>query len=375
MRPAYLEIDLAAFAHNIGTVRRLVGPAVEIIAVVKANAYGHGTLPVARACLTAGASRLAVAIVEEGIELRQKGILAPILVMGGLIPGQAAEAVAWNLTSTVMNFAYAEALSQAAIEQNTCASVHLKIDTGMSRLGVRSDMAGELAAQLATLPALHFEGIYTHLADPTGNPEFTRDQITAFHQAIKAAQSHLGPLPVRHLLGSGGICTCPGEAMTAVRPGEMLYSHVEGLSADIEVDIHPPLTLRAPIVLMKPVRRGETVSYGCTYRVPEDTVLAILPVGYADGYPRALTGRAEVLIGGQRHRVVGRVCMDTIIVDVGSQPLCRIGDEAVLIGRQGEEEISALEIANHCQTITQDILSRLGSRLPRVYVNCGEKTC
>lgn len=359
-------------AHNLGAVRLLVGPDVRLIAVVKAEAYGHGALRAAQACLGAGADMLAVALIEEGIALRQQGILSPILVMGAFLPRQASELVAWRLTPAVMSLQQAQALSLAASSQGVEVPVHLKVDSGMLRGGLRHDSLGEVLPALAALPALRYEGIMSHLADAIGNPDFTRCQREAFAAAVRGAEAVLGPIPYQHLAASTAICCLPDCHFTAVRPGNMLYGALEDVPGDCRPPLRPAMALKACVALLKPARAGEMVSYGCTYCVPEDTVLAVVPVGYADGYPRVLSGRSEALVGGQRCPVVGRVCMDSVVVDVGGLPDCQVGDEVVLLGAQGVEAIRVEELAQRAGTITQDIMARMGSRLPRVYEDEGE---
>ncbi len=369
MRPARLEISLNAISHNLGVVRSLVGDGVRVIAVVKAEAYGHGALRAAHACRRAGADMLAVALVEEGIALRQQGILTPILVMGAFLPSQAQEFVAWRLTPAVMSLEQATALSAAAHRLRVELSAHLKVDTGMSRGGLRHDSLRELLPQLAALPALRYEGIMSHLADPANSAEFTDRQRKLFADAVAQVTAVLGPVPYQHLAASAAICCRPDCHFTAVRPGNMLYGALEDVPTKGRPPLRPAMALKACIALLKPALAGEVVSYGCTYRVPRDTTLAVVPVGYADGYPRALSSQAEALVGGQRCPLVGRVCMDSVMVDVGGVPTCRVGDEVVLLGRQGEETITVEELARRAGTITQEIMARMGSRLPRVYMD------
>lgn len=367
MRPAYLQINLAAIAHNLRVVRQLVGPEVAIIAVVKADAYGHGAVPVARTCIEAGADMLAVALLEEGLELRHSGVMSDILVMGAMLPEQAGDLVHWDLTPAIMDFDLAYAVSKAAVAQDKTVSAQIKVDTGMSRLGVRVDELPALAGRLAPLPNLRWQGIFSHLADPTA-ASFTAMQVANFRAAIGPAQVILGPLPYRHLCSSAGLCLHHDCAFTAVRPGEMLYGLVAGVPEDRLPDLQEAMSLHAKIVHLKRVQRGEQVSYGGTWTAPHDTTLAAVPVGYADGYPRSLSGVAPVLIGGQRRSVVGRVCMDCLLVDVGPEPDCRVGDAVVLFGKQGDEEIRISELSALGQTINQEIVARMGARLPRVYV-------
>jgi len=368
LRPAYLQIDLAAIRHNLAEVRRIIGPGVATIAVVKADGYGHGAIPVSRAALESGAQMLAVALLEEGLELREAGIMAPVLVMGAMLPEQATDLVVWNLTPSVMNLELAEALSAAAVAEGKTVCCHIKVDTGMCRLGVRWDALDELLPKLAKLPGLKWEGIFSHLADPTGDLAGTEAQIARFVEATAHAEEVLGPLPYRHLSGSGGICMHPSSHFSAVRPGEMMYGLVAGVPEERQQGLREAMSLHTRVGFLKSVKAGERVSYGGTYTVPADTTLAVIPVGYADGYPRSLSGIAPVLIGGERRPIVGRVCMDCIIADVGPQPQCRLGDEVVVFGRQGEAEVRISEISKLGETINQEIVARMGGRLPRVYL-------
>ncbi|MGE5532643.1 MAG: alanine racemase [Bacteroidota bacterium] len=368
VRPAHLQIDLGAIAHNVTVVRDIVGAQVAIIAVVKADAYGHGAVPVARTCMESGAEMLAVALLEEGIELRQNGLMADILVMGAMLPEQAEELVRWDLTPAIMNFDLAYAVSKAATAQGKTISAHLKVDTGMTRLGTRLDELPELAGRLAPLPSIRWQGIFSHLADPTDAEGYTAMQAENFKAAIGPAQVILGSLPYRHLCSSGGICLYSEYAFTAVRPGEMLYGLVAGVPEDRMPDLREAMSLHTKIVFLKRVYAGEKVSYGGTWTAPHDTTLAVIPIGYADGYPRSLSSAAQVLIGGRRRDVVGRVCMDCILADVGPEADCCVGDEVVVFGKQGTEEVRISEISERGQTINQEIVARMGGRLPRVYL-------
>ena len=375
VRPAHLQIDLDAVTHNLRVVRGLVGPEVAIIAVVKADAYGHGAVPVARACLAAGAEMLAVALLEEGAELRRNGLLGEILVMGAMLPSQAADLVRWDLTPAVMEFDLASALSREAAAQDKQASAQVKVDTGMNRLGVRLEELPELAGRLAPLPGIRWRGFFSHLADPTDAAGYTTFQAANFRAALGPAEAILGPLPYRSLCSSAGICLYPDYLFSAVRPGEMLYGLVAGVPPESMPDLREAMSLHTCLAFTKRVKRGDKVSYGGTWEAPRDTVLGVVPIGYADGYPRSLSGVAQVLVGGRRRNVVGRVCMDCILVDLGSvadlepEADCRPGEEVVVFGRQGDEEVRISEISALGHTINQEIVARMGGRLPRVYLN------
>lgn len=369
LRPAHLQIDLEAIRHNLRVVRGLVGEGVKVISVVKADGYGHGAVPVARASVEAGTEMLAVALLEEGVELRQQGLLEDILVMGAMLPEQAGELVRWNLTATVMEFELALALSKAAVAQGKTVSAQIKVDTGMSRLGTRLEEAPKLAGKLARLPNLRWQGVFSHLADPADEAGFTAFQANNFRSIIRPLEVILGPLPYQHLCSSAGICLHPDCHFSAVRPGEMLYGLVAGVPDKKMPELREAMSLHTCIAFLKQVERGDKVSYGCTWEAPCDTTLAIIPIGYADGYPRSLSGVAEVLIGGKRHPLVGRVCMDCIIVNIGAEAPYGVGEPVVVFGAQGEEEVRISEISALGGTINQEIVARMGSRLPRVYSN------
>lgn len=369
MRPAWLEIDLGALAHNIARVRQHVGPKVELIAVVKANAYGHGAEAVARCALACGARLLAVALVGEGIALRQAGLDAPILVLGAADPDEAPLFVEHDILATVTTAELARALSRAAVAQGKTARCHVKVDSGMGRLGVRVEEVGRFGELLRELPGLRVEGAFSHFACSQDDPDFTHLQTRRFLAALPQLEQALGhPVGMRHLANSGGVVGYPESWLDAVRPGAVVYGIFTIHNAEHLPGTRQVMSLKARIVALRQVRPGESVGYDRTYVASGPTLTAVLPLGYADGYPRALSSVGEVLVRGFRCPVLGRVSMDTTIIGVGHVPGVAVGDEAVLLGAQGNDLITTGEVARWGGTIVQEIAARMSTRLPRVYL-------
>lgn len=371
MRPTYAEIDLSAIVANVALACRLAGPETRVMAVVKADAYGHGAVPVARVALAAGATWLGVAIPEEAIPLREAGIACGILVLGPVAPEQAELVADHDLEQCVCDPAQAEALDRAARARGRVLALHLKVDTGMGRVGLRPGEVRGVAEKIRALPSVRLAGLMTHFADAEADePGFAREQLARFADAARdLAAVPQGGMPLRHAANSAALLFLPEARLDLVRPGIMLYGyHPRGPRGGPEPPLRPALRLRTAISQIRDVARGESVSYGRTFVAPRDLRVATLPVGYADGCGRLLSNRGQVLIRGQRVPIVGRVCMDMTMVDVSSLPDVRVGDEAVLIGRQGADEITADEAAELQGTISYEVLCRIGPRVPRVYL-------
>ncbi len=368
MRPACVEVDLAAIRGNIRAIRGVTGPGPAIAAIVKAGAYGHGAVEVSRVALEAGAALLCVAIPDEGIELREAGLQAPILVLGPPNAQEIADAVAHDLMPSIGEPQHATMVAEAACREGRQARVHVKLDTGMGRHGARPEVAHALAEMLATLPEIEVAGVFSHFAE-AADPEWTRHQVEQFiaMSAEFGGGRHGGP--IRHLCNSVGLLRLPEARFEMVRPGAILYGFNPGYDPALTPEgLRPVMTLRCAVSAVKAIEAGQPVGYGMTWHAPRDSRIAVLSLGYADGYPRALSGNADVLIGGRRCPLVGRVSMDAITVDVTEAGAVAIGDEAVLIGRQGNEQITIEEIAERAGTIGQEIVCRLSPRLPRVYL-------
>jgi alanine racemase len=378
-RPTVAHVDLAALRFNVGQARRLAGGR-DVIAVVKADAYGHGAAAVARALEADGIRRFGVALVEEGRILREAGVRGEILVLGGVVPDQAADAVALDLSAAIFHEEHAAALGAAALRVGRVAPVHVKVDTGMGRLGFPVESAAAAVARLAERPGLRLDGLMTHFSDADlADPAYAREQIARF-DAVSAAVARSGiKIPVRHAANSAALIkgaralatpvngpTSDGPLYEAARPGIMLYGCRPGPEVD-GVALRPVLSLVTKILLLKRVRPNTPISYGRTFVTRRESLIAVLPVGYADGYPRALSNRGEVLIRGRRAPVVGRVCMDLTMVDATEVPGVAEGDDAVLIGSQGDAALAAEAVAEAAGTIAYELLCGIGARVPRQY--------
>ncbi|HEU5198452.1 MAG TPA: alanine racemase [Ktedonobacterales bacterium] len=369
-RPTWVEIDLSAIGANCRRLKQIVGPGVELLASLKADAYGHGALRVARTVLYHGATRLGVATLSEAVPLRQAGITAPILVFGYLPLWQMREAVRLGITVTLYSLEAAQALSQAAQSLGIVARAHLKIDSGMGRLGLRAeqvDTIATLADEIHTLSGIELEGIFTHFAcADSADQTLSLLQLERF-QAVLAAleQRGLRP-PIVHAANSAATLTLPESRFNMVRPGIALY----GLHPSDEVRLpggfQPALTFKTQIAQVKDIPAGECISYGCTFVTPTEMRIAVIPVGYADGFRRAPANWGEVLVRGKRAPLVGRVCMDQSMIDVSAIPGVTVGDEVVLIGQQAEEQLTAEAVAARLGTINYEVVSEILARVPRV---------
>ena len=368
----WAEIDLDAIAHNVRAIQAHVGPDTAIIAVVKANAYGHGAVPVARTVLESGATRLAVARLEEGIQLRQAGITAPILVMGYTLPAQAPALVHWDLTPTVNTPEGAQALSAAAEAAGRRRAVHVKVDTGMGRYGLLPDEVVDFVRALAALPGLTLEGLYTHFAvADLADKSYTHQQFNRFLEVVQAVEAAGFSIPLKHAANSAATLDLPETHLDAVRPGLILYGMRPSDEVEPAIPLRPALTLKSHVARLRTLPPGSSISYGRTYITTRPTPVALVPVGYGDGYHRLASNRGAVLIRGRRAPILGRVCMDQLVVDVSDIPDAAQDDEVVLIGRQEDEEITAEEVAGWFETINYEVTTSLLPRVARRYVRSG----
>jgi alanine racemase len=372
-RPTRADIDLDALVHNLALVREAVGDR-PILAVVKADAYGHGAVAVARALAEAGVAMLGVALPEEGIELRRAGLRTPILLLGGLTPAQADAVLDHDLTAAVYRADQVQALQEAAGRRGLDAAVHLKIDTGMGRLGVPVDDVPGFAALLAAARRLRVAGVFSHLAvaDDPADP-FTGEQIARFREALgRLRERGLDP-PHVHLANSAAVTDHPPAWLTLVRPGIVLYGYPP--SARVRPrDWRPVLALKTRIIYLKTVPEGTTLGYGRTYVAPGPRRIASLAIGYDDGLPRALGNRGHVLVRGREAPIVGRVSMDLTTIDVTGVPDASLGDEVTLIGADGGARLGADRVAEWAGTIVWDVLCGIGARVPRLVRRGGAAT-
>lgn len=370
-RPTVAEIDLDALVHNLGEVRRLA-PLARILAVVKANAYGHGAVQVALALEAAGVDFFGVSLIEEGSDLRQAGVRGDILTLGAAYSDYG-ELVANDLIPLVFTAEHLVRLQAAAARAGRIARAHLKLDTGMGRLGLMLEELPEFLEALRDAPNVRLDGLVSHLANAdAGDLGATRRQIARFRVAAAAIRTAGFPIPWRHISNSAGAIDLDevkdGAEFNLVRPGLILYGEYPAERLRSACQLEPVLSWKTSITHLKRVGPGVPISYGGTWTTRRDSLIATLPVGYADGWPRRLSNRGEVLVRGRRTPVVGNVCMDMCMVDVTDVPGVALHDEVVLLGRQGREAITAQEMAERCETIPYEILTSVGARVPRVAV-------
>jgi alanine racemase len=370
-RPTWAEINLDALASNFNHVRRKVGPDVGVMAVVKANAYGHGAVACARRLSKEGASWFGVAMPEEGIQLREADLSGQILCLGGFWRGQAQSCVKHSLVPVVYRVDLIDAFNRAAADAGVVADVHLKIDTGMGRLGVRFDELAAFAAQLRRFKNVRVDGLMTHFAaaDEHSCEPLTENQIRRFEEARQYLCDQGINTTHRHLCNSAGIYSHPDAWGNMVRPGGVLYGMWRDvLARDISGGrFQPVMSLRTGITMLKWVPQGETVGYGCTFEASRKSLIATLPVGYDDGYMRALSNRAHVVVRGVFAPVVGRISMDLTLIDVTDVPGVSLEDEVTLFGDAGVHQIHVEDLAKIVGTLSYEITCRVGERVPRVY--------
>ena len=363
MRPSWVEVDLNAIGHNVAAVAALVAPS-RVCAVVKADGYGHGDVPVAERALEAGASMLAVALVEEGARLREAGIEAPILLLSEPPLQDAGDVVAWGLTPTAYRPEFVTALAAAATDP---LPVHVKLDTGMHRVGAPPDLALWVVDQVMAQPALRLDGVWTHFAVADENPSVTASQLDGLLDFLSVLGERGIEVPSVHAANSAGAFFLPESRLDMVRLGIALYGLTPAPGGELPVALHPAMRVVSHVSLVRRQRQGTRLSYGLRRPLPAEGNVATVPIGYADGYPRVLSARGgEVLIGGRRHPLAGTVTMDQIVVDAGDYPVA-VDDEVVVLGRQQDDEIPAEEWAAMLDTINYEIVCHIGARLPRRY--------
>ncbi len=364
------EISLAAIGHNIREIRKKIKDDTKLMIAVKARAYGHGAVPVGR-FLSDKIDALAVASVEEGLELREAGIDTPILILGYTSPSQYATALQAGITPTIYSLHDAEELSTVAKSAGTIAKIHVAVDTGMGRIGFLPEQVEEIAAA-AALPGIEIEGVFSHLAcADMSDKSHARGQIERFRYVLNALEERGVRPRLRHLANSAAIMELPEAQFDMVRAGIIAYGIYPSEEVDrTAIDLHPALSWRARVIHVKELGPGEGVSYGATFvTTAEKTRVATVSVGYADGYPRALSGRGRVLIRGRFAPILGRVCMDQLMVDVTEIPETAVEDSVTLIGRDGEQVISVEEVADPAARFNYEMLCAVSERVPRVYSN------
>ena len=367
-RPTFCHIDLGALRWNFRQARKKIAAGVKILSVVKADAYGHGAGRMARILENEGSDAFGVATVEEGVELRQAGIGAPVLVLAGIYPGQLDEVTKNALTPVICDLEMLRQVEAAAVERGHTLKFHLKVDTGMGRIGL---LASEIASWLPSLReprALKLEGVLSHFSQAEGvSGEYTQNQLKLFLSVLERLKAAGYDPSMVHMANSAAVITLPRAHFSLVRPGLMLYGVYPAPHMTDDIELKPVLSWKTRILQLKKVPQGSRISYRGTFVTERESLIATLPVGYADGYNRLLSNRGEVLVHQQRAPVVGAVCMDLTMVDVTAIREVRQGDEVVLVGKQGGQAISVGEMAAWANTIPYEILTSISARVPRYY--------
>lgn len=366
-RPTVGEVDLGALEFNYRQIKKRIPDGVKVLAVVKADAYGHGAVPVSLRLEKSGADYLGVAIPEEGVELRKGGVKAPILVLGGVFGTDVVQIFRYRLTPVLFKKDSLKILGREAERRRKNVKVHLKVDTGMGRLGVPLNLWPDFLKEVKRFPKIEVEGILSHFAMMDEEEEFTHGQWRAFQGAVATAQELGVGCRVLHMASSATLTAFPTYCAGLVRPGIMLYGSYPTPAFQSLVPLRPVMTLKTRIHFLKRVPSGTRISYGGTFTANRESLVATLPIGYADGYSRNLSNQGEVLIRGKRAPIIGKVCMDFIMVDVTDIPAVSVGDEVVLMGSQGRERITTEEIAEKIHSISYDVLCSIGKRVPRIY--------
>ena len=373
-RATRAEIDLSAFRHNLQTLRKYLDSQTQIMAVVKADAYGHGAIPCARIAVESGvANYLGVAVVEEGIELRENGLSAPILILGSIFPDEAEDLVRHDLAPIVCTLPVAQALAKEAEKQSKTVSVHIKVDTGMNRLGVSPENLPALLDQVRSLKNLKIEAVSTHFSSADDEDlSITRTQLEKFQTVLDSLRKQSVPMPMIHSANTSALFKFPESHFNMVRPGLILYGVLPSPSLKPvfnheENSFQPVMQWKSQIILLKSIAKGQPVSYSGSFTTQRDSLIATLPVGYADGLHHMLSNKMDVLIRGRRAPQIGNICMDMILVDVTDIPGVEEADEVVIFGRQEEQMISVEELAVAGQTIPYEILCSVSKRVPRIY--------
>jgi alanine racemase len=366
----HARVHLQNIRANIEGIRLAGGNQRKILIAVKANAYGHGAVEVSRMAQAIGVDWLGVATVPEAIELRAAGITLPILKFSPAFPEEMKAAVDHDLTLPVCDKENCLILNNIASEKNRVINVHLKVDTGMGRIGVLPNEAPELAHFIDSgCPNLNLEGIFTHLpVSDDGDFSYTQSQVENIKSTVGQIESVIGrKIALAHCANSGGVLAHPASWFDMVRPGIMIYGFYPGKTTPHTIPLKPGLSFLTRVSFIKKIKQGTTVGYGRTWSAPQDTWIATIPAGYADGFNRLFSNRGRVLINGRSYPIVGRVCMDQSMVNLGSDTGVRVGDEVVLIGRSAEQEITAYEWAEQLDTITYEVTCQINARVPRIF--------
>lgn len=371
----WAEVDLDAIAHNMREIRRITDPKAQIMAVIKADGYGHGFLEVTKTLLENGADRLAVAIPQEGKQLRKRGIDVPVLILSATMEDDIDEIIDLDLTTNVFSYEFAEVISKAAQKKKKTANVHIKLDTGMSRIGfVISDNNEEVINEIlriSKLPYINIEGLFSHFSTSDEKDDtYTRLQFKRFMAVADELKARGLDIPIKHICNSAGVMMYPEMHLDMVRPGVILYGMYPSDEVDkSKLDLIPAMTLKSRISYVKEVEAGRGVSYGKEYITDRTTKIATVPIGYADGYLRKIAKHGEMIVHGVKVPIIGRICMDQCMIDVTDVHNIKRGDEVIIFGREG---VTIDDVAQWCETINYEISCTISKRIPRIYTKDGK---
>lgn len=368
LSPTTATIHLSALAHNLAELRRCITPGCEILAIVKADGYGHGSIMISETLAQLGITKFGVATIQEGVTLREAGLTGTIIVLGGIFPWQLRDLLHYQLTPVISDAEIGHRLADELSPEQTPVSVHVKVDTGMRRLGFEPEALPDFLGSHLFQGPLVLESLMTHLADADNQDQtFTLQQLHQFRLAAEQLRGEGIVIPCLHVANTAGIVSYPQSHFDMVRPGLLLYGYGPPHPSALSLSLKPALSLSTKVVQIRSVATGDSLSYNGVYRTTRPSRIGILPIGYAHGYNRLLSKEGHVLIKNRRVPIVGRICMDMTLIDLTDVPQAQVGDDVVLLGRQGQETISALDIANWQDSIPYEVLCSIGPRVNRVY--------
>ena len=371
--PTWAEVDLDRFARNVAAIKTAIGSGCGILLVVKADAYGHGAVEISRAAMEAGVTKLGVATLHEGIELRSAGQAAPIVILSPSLLSEVDEIIEHRLTPCVGSLEFADLLSRRCVAHEVVSRFHVEVDTGMGRTGIADGDAVEFIERVNAMPNLKLEGVFTHFPDAdSGNTYFAEEQLRRFQEILDALARKGIAVPLRHAANSAGILAVPLSRLDMVRPGILAYGFYPSARVPRTIPVEGVMSFKSRVAQLRTVPAGRFISYGRTYQTQRTTRVGVLPVGYGHGLPWLLSNRGEVLIRGRRAPMIGRVTMDLTMVDVTEIPDAALGDEAVLWGEQGGAVITLEEVAERAETLPYEILCSMGKRVVRVFLRDGQ---
>jgi len=359
----WIEINLNALRHNIREIKKRIGKNVKICGVIKDNAYGHGIFPVSKVLVEEGVKFLGVADVSDGIYLREKGIKIPIINLVSNLPFQVKDIIRFNISQSISDLPMARLINNLSKKNNKLTNIHIKIDTGLGRLGVLPKDFKKFFEEISKLKNLRIEGIFTHLSSADTDKSYTLKQINLFRDLTQ----NITPYIIKHCANTAGVMNFKNSYFDMVRPGLMIYGLYPSKKDMAKINLKQLLTWKAKVILVKRVKKGSLISYGGTYKTNRDTDIAIISIGYGDGFSRALSNNGEVIIRDKKYPIIGRVCMDMTVVELGKNSNVKKGDDVILIGESKNERIFAEDIAERCKTISYEIVCRINQTIKRIY--------